>query len=98
MFAVRILSLRGRSVRVMLTPFGSAAALASIEREPAISVTGYALPLSSRHFEDSRSRSKPSAFRTKFTSISLVDLLIVQLSNLSPLEEVAIVHGPTVMA
>jgi hypothetical protein len=28
----------------------------------------------------------------------LVDLLIVQLSNLSPLEEVAIVHGPTVMA
>ena len=52
MFAVRILSLRGRSVRGTLTPFGSAAALTSIEREPAISVTGYALPRSSRHFEE----------------------------------------------
>src|SRR6202044_975437 len=98
MFAVRILSFRGRTARGTLTTFGSAAALTSIEREPAISATGYALPRSSRHFEDSRRRSNPSASRIKFTSRSLVDLLIVQLSNLSPLEEVAIVHGPTVMA
>src|SRR6476659_2251772 len=98
MFAVRILSLRDRSVRGMLTPFGSAAALTSIEREPAISVTGYALPRSSRHFGDSRRRSKPSASRIKFVSRSLVDLLNVQLPNLSPFEDVGIAQGPTGMA
>jgi hypothetical protein len=40
----------------------------------------------------------PSRSRTKLTSRSLVDLLMVQLSNLSPLEEVEIVRGPTAMA
>ena len=34
--------------------------------------------------------------RTKLTSRSFVDLLMVQLSNFSALEEVAIVQGPTV--
>ena len=85
-------------MRAIVTPFVSADALASTDREPATNVTVYALPRSSRHFDDSRRRSSPSWSRTKLMSRSLVDLLIVQLSNLSPLEEVAIVQGPMVMA
>jgi hypothetical protein len=59
-FAVRILSLRGRFVRAMVTPFVSADALASTDQEPATSVTGYAWPRSSRHLDDSRRRIRPS--------------------------------------
>jgi hypothetical protein len=63
--------------------------------EPAISVTGYALPRSNRHFEDSGEIAVCIPNKVYLRSLEIVG---VQPSNLSPLEGVAIVHGPTVMA
>ena len=48
--AVRNRSLRARSARVIVTALNSAAAFASIDRDPATRRTGYAVPRSSFHF------------------------------------------------
>ena len=80
----------------MVTPLDSANAFASTDREPATKITVYALPRSSFHLDELSRSSRPSCPRIKLTSRSFVDLLMVQLSNFSALEEVAIVQGPTV--
>jgi hypothetical protein len=91
--AVLSLSLRERSSAIV-TAFDSANAFASIDRDPAIRRTVYALPRSSFHFCDWRNSSRPAGARRNVISIPSVERLIAQPSKLSDLYEVLIVQGP----